>query len=279
MTAWPTPDLVQMSLSSGIRYFTLAFVVADTKGAPSWGGVVPLSQLAVDQIAAIRARGGDVIVSLGGANGQELAQVITDPSALATAYASVVSVTGCKRLDFDIEGGAVADPPSVTRRNQALALLQKSDPSIIISYCLPVMQTGFTGDGMNILKGAAKAGVILERVAGMQMDYGGNVADMGAASIASTRAMKTQLSTIAAYASTPVSPIVMLGENDVPNEVFDLAAAAKLLAFASSTSYIKSLHFWSMARDTQGQLGVAADDGSGIVQQPWAFSKLLGGFH
>lgn len=41
------------------------------------------------QIREVRLRGGDVIVSFGGAAGQELAQVITDEAALVSGMQSI----------------------------------------------------------------------------------------------------------------------------------------------------------------------------------------------
>ncbi len=56
----------------------------------------------------MRALGGDVIVSFGGAANQEMAEVITDPVALQAAYQSIIDAYGLTHIDFDIEGAAVA---------------------------------------------------------------------------------------------------------------------------------------------------------------------------
>lgn len=274
VTLWPTPDLSKINSESGTKRFTLAFVVADSNKKPAWGGVAPLASLMIDQIAAIRSIGGDVTISFGGANGQELAQVIENVDDLVDAYASVVTATGVKRLDFDVEGGAVADRPSVVRRNSALVKLQKKTGAVI-GYCLPVLPTGVTADGLYVLQNAAQAGVALEKVTAMAMDYGGDNFDMGGAAIDAAKSVKKQLESIPAYAKTPVGICPMIGENDVPHEIFDLPAAEKLVAFAKSTSWVKSLHFWSVARDVSGQIGIAAANGSGIKQNPWDFSKIF----
>lgn len=47
-------------------------------------------QFFLDQIRALRAQGGDVIISFGGCNGEELASVITDVDELVAAYQLVV---------------------------------------------------------------------------------------------------------------------------------------------------------------------------------------------
>jgi hypothetical protein len=47
------------------------------------------------------------------------------------------------------------------------------------------------------------------------------------------------------------------------------------VAFAKDEPWVKSLHFWSVARDKTGQLGIAAANGSGIHQNPFDFSKIF----
>ena len=128
MTLYPTYNLTTAMQQGGIKDFTLAFVVADPNGQPAWGGYAAYdvtgttfsSQLQV-QIAAVRAAGGNVMVSFGGASGQELAQVITSVPALTSAYQTVVNTYNLNVLDFDIEGAAVADQASIDRRSQASA--------------------------------------------------------------------------------------------------------------------------------------------------------------
>jgi hypothetical protein len=84
----------------GQKYFTLAFIIARQEGRgkevkylkePSWDGRVPIDQnLYLDQIEAIRKRGGDVIMSFGGEAGRELAIVEEDPVALEKDYQSII---------------------------------------------------------------------------------------------------------------------------------------------------------------------------------------------
>ena len=74
MTLEPTFDLVGTAQTQGVKYFNLAFVVADPANKPAWGGYSSYevgggtfdSQLK-SQLAALRGLGGDVAVSFGGA--------------------------------------------------------------------------------------------------------------------------------------------------------------------------------------------------------------------
>ena len=168
--AFPTPDLVAVAKDSGLEFFTMAFIVASRDNRPAWGGTIPLdTQYLLDQVRQIRGAGGDVVVSFGGANGVELAQAIEDVDVLVRAYGDVIDMYSLVRVDFDIEGGAVADEASVDRRNRALAQVQKLYPKIQITYCLPVLPTGLTPDGEAVLVNAHKHGVKLAGIHGMSM--------------------------------------------------------------------------------------------------------------
>ena len=130
---------------TGQKYFTLAFVVSDPHGNPSWGGVTAMEDnWFLDQINYIRGVGGDVIISFGGANGTELALAIDNVADLQTAYQSVIDRYDLKWVDFDIEGLAVGHRDSIDRRNKAVTGLQAANPNLKIAYCLPVLPQGLT---------------------------------------------------------------------------------------------------------------------------------------
>lgn len=74
----------------------------------------------MDEIDALRQKGGDVIISFGGANGTELAMCHNDVHALQAAYQSVIDQYRVTWVDFDIEGWAVGDRPSIDLRNKAI---------------------------------------------------------------------------------------------------------------------------------------------------------------
>src|SRR5437762_3817581 len=120
----------------GLKYYTLAFIIARQEGSgndvkyfkePSWDGRVPMEKnLYLDQIEAIRKRGGDVIMSFGGEAGRELAIVEEDPAPLLAAYQSIIDRYHFTWLDFDIEGTNLSKNPQASeRRNAVLAEPQK----------------------------------------------------------------------------------------------------------------------------------------------------------
>src|SRR3954452_13275577 len=171
MGAWPTPSLTTMVTSGNLKNVTLAFITASACKAMWFNAYDPRQAWGLDQINAVRARGGDVKISFGGATGIELAQACGSVAALQAEYQAVVSAYHLKYIDLDIEGSATADPASVARRSQALAALQRANPGLRVSFTLPVLPEGLTADGLNVIRSARDAGVTVDLVNVMAMDY------------------------------------------------------------------------------------------------------------
>lgn len=302
MGLYPTYDLVSAARAQSVKYFTLAFIVADADKQPSWGGY---REYAVNdgefdtqvraQIAGVRALGGDVMVSFGGAANQELAEVITDMVALKDAYRKVVDAYGLTRVDFDIEGAAVANRASVDRRSQALAALQSdlaaAGRPLEIWYTLPVLPSGLTADGLYILQSAKKYGLNIGGVNIMTMDYGDGAAPnpqgrMGDYAIQAATSLFNQLKGLFGTAKTDaqlwklVGVTPMIGLNDVTTEVFDQSAARQLLAFARQMG-ISRISIWSLNRDQanrSGRINYVENTSSSIPQSTYEFSTIFGAF-
>ena len=80
------------------------------------------------QIDELRAQGGDVRISFGGASGSELGLACGSADELAAAYGKVIDAFELTKADFDIEGAALPDTAANTRRAQAIARLQENAP-------------------------------------------------------------------------------------------------------------------------------------------------------
>lgn len=300
MTLYPMYDLVTAAKTTGVKNFSLAFITADSSGKPAWGGY---SSYGVDgsafdtavrqQITSLRAMGGDVMVSFGGAAGQELAQVVTNVTTLKNAYATVINAYNLTHIDFDIEGAAGADKVSIDRRSQAIAAVQKdmaaAGKPLEVWFTLPVLPTGLTADGLYSLQSALKYGVQIGGVNVMAMDYGDYAApnpsgQMGTYAIQSGTSLFNQLRTL--YGSTPtdaqlwsmVGVTPMIGVNDVTSEVFDLSAAQQLTSWAKQKG-VGRLAMWSMNRDQPppggSALTYANATNSSILQKPYDFAKTF----
>lgn len=301
MALWPVPDLSAIAASRGTSLLTLGFLQASGSGQLGWGG---LDALAIspsnsnEQALAIRASiqafqqaGGDVMISLGGMNGSSLAQVGArsgmNASTLAARYGEVVSQFQLNRLDFDIEGAALADDAATALHSEALALLQQQNPHLEVWYTLPVLPTGLTADGLDLVRTALAAGVKLDGVNVMAMDYGESAAPtsgpnaqtMGAYAIAAAEATKGQLDALFAqfdkgFSWNMVGVTPMIGVNDITSEVFTLADAQLLEDFARSKG-LGMLSMWSIARDNPGSLGSASATASGLDASAGSFSAIF----
>lgn len=302
MTLYPTYNLVTAMQTAGIKYFTLAFITADSNNAPAWGGYSTyevnggsFDQSIRAQISQVRQLGGDVSVSFGGAAGLELAQAITNVNTLTAAYQQVITAYGLTHIDFDIEGAAVADTASIDRRSQAIAALQQaataSGKTLYVSFTLPVLPTGLDADGLYVLQSALKYGVKMTTVNIMTMDFGDSTApnpagQMGTYAIDSAQSTHTQLQSL--YGTTQTSSQLwemigvtpMIGVNDQSDEVFGFSDASQLLAFAQSVG-MGEIGIWSLARDKQDPAGVltyAEPTSSSLVQSPYEFSDIFNAF-
>ena len=271
--------LAQLASSANVKSFSLAFVTSTGCKASWFNAFDPRSKQFADQIDAVRAAGGDVKVSFGGATGIELAQACTDVKALQAEYQAVVSAYNLKYIDLDIEGAASADGASIARRSTALAALQKANPGLKISLTLPVLPEGLTNDGLNVIRSAKSAGVDLDLVNIMAMDYGRAAQDYGDLAIQAVKSTKDQIKSIylnsdaAAFKMVGVTP--MLGKND-DQGTFAQSDARDLVNFANA-NHIGFVSFWELNRDKNACTG-ALFQCTNVTQTPFEFSKIFAGF-
>ncbi|WP_175921909.1 chitinase [Burkholderia latens] len=297
VTLYPTPLVDRIGVQQGIQQFTLAFVVAGSGCAPSWGGVQPIGNGASGDllaslsasIASYRAKGGEIAVSFGGANGTPLMQACSTVPALKTAYQTVIDTYGLTHVDFDIEGASQQDSAAVARNFQAVAQLQSDyaakGKALHVTLTLPTMPTGLTQDGVNVVNAAIANKVALDAVNLMTMDYGPANIDMGAAAISAAQALYAQLDTAFNSTGQPktgaqlwqmVGVTPMIGMNDVQGETFTLANAQSVLNAAVNNGY-GFFGNWSIGRDQPcpNDGAYVAPTCSGIAQQPYAFASIF----
>ncbi|MBT2428623.1 cellulose binding domain-containing protein [Streptomyces sp. ISL-112] len=282
----PAYDLLDTAAKTGVNEFHLAFITSGGSCAPLWGGVTGLGDDQVaQQIGALRAQGGDVRVSFGGAAGAELALNCSSPAELAAAYGKVVDAYQLTKVDFDIEGAALPDAAANTRRAQAIAQLQKKYPDLDVAFTLPVMPEGLTQPGIDLLADARKNGVRVDAVNIMAMDYGPAYSDdMGEYAIQAATATQAQikgvlgLSEAAAWKAVAITP--MIGVNDVVTEIFTVEDARQVVKFAQEKG-VGRLAMWSGTRDKAcpgGPKPAADATCSSIDQEPLAFTKAFAAY-
>lgn len=286
LTLTPEFDLAATSGASGVKDYNLAFITDGGGCTPKWGAVTDLSDATMaKRIAAVRAEGGDVRASFGGAINAELATTCSSVGALADAYGKVIDTYKLTKVDFDIEGATLGNTAANTLRAKAIAELQAKRPGLNVSFTLPVMPEGLTQDGVNILTNAKANGARVDTVNIMTMDYGTQyTGDMGTYAEQAATATQAQvksalgLSDTAAWHALAVTP--MLGVNDVAPETFTVGDATQLVAFAKSKG-IAWISMWSVNRDKAcpgGPKSVPDNNCSSIDQGDFAFSKAFGAY-
>lgn len=282
MSLSSSQNLVEIVDAAGLSAVTLAFVLSSGTDTLGWGGIgtiaadtLPNGTTILSQIETLQARGVEVTISLGGANGQEGALTFSSAEALAAAYQEIIDRYHVTRLDFDIEGSAIANDAANALRNEALALLQAANPELEISFTLPVLTVGLTQDGIDLLTAAMAAGVEIAAVNIMAMDYGEyyDTGDMGNDAISAALATLAQMETIGL--DSPLVITVMIGINDVTSEVFTLEDAEQLVAFAQANDSVAGISMWSLSRDNGSATGYVSPTGSGLVQDSYAFAEIL----
>ncbi|MFD5464027.1 carbohydrate binding domain-containing protein [Kitasatospora sp. NPDC127059] len=277
MGAWPTPSMPDMAKAGGVKGYTMGFVTGVGCKASWFNAYDPRTGWAKDQVDALRAAGGDVKLSFGGASGTELAAACTSVDSLFNEYDAVVNAYNLRYVDYDIEGAAIADTASNDRRSAALAKLQQAHPGLKVSLTLPVLPEGLTSDGVAVVKSARDAGVDLDLVNVMAMDYYRSGSDYGNAAVQAAQATFGQLKALypaktdaRLWAMVGVTP--MIGEND-DHQIYNQAAAQQLVTFAKQ-NHLGLLAFWDATRDANACTGSLAKC-TNIPQQPYEFAKVF----
>jgi chitinase len=282
---WGNPQPpTQVMAATGVRDFTLAFMLSKGVCNPEWDGSRPLLG-GVDQstIQAIRAAGGDVAVSFGGWSGKKLGTSCKTVAALAGAYQKVITAYSLPAIDIDIEHTEMSNKAVRLRVVGALAVVQQADPGLEISITFGCDETGPDKQGLSLIADAAAIGFQPTAWTVMPFDFGAPVSNMGATSVAAARGLDTalvsayHLSPAAAYQHVGIS--TMNGVTDESDETVSTADFDTMLAFAQA-NHLARFTFWSVNRDRQCPAGAGPSDScSGVTQAPYAFTSIIAGYH
>ncbi len=302
VTATPTYEF-ETAATEAEKHAVLSFVVASDAHTcePNWGThyTLPAAQNDLDldrRIARLRQAGGDVVVSFGGLLNTDLSVACDTSKDLAAALSTVIDRYDLTTIDLDIEGDALSDTAARTRRAEAVAQLQKASKAagktpLQVWLTLPVAPDGMTTDGVAAVQAFLDAGATIAGVNAMTMNFTGTAAanDLAAVAIASLEDTHRQLMAIYANAGTPmgsqtawrmVGATPMIGQNDVATEVFTIADATKVNAFAIKQG-LGRVSMWSSNRDrtcssAYVDLTTVSDSCSGIDQGDETFTATLG---
>ena len=269
--------------SAGLHGVTLAFMTASSCAA-GWGGLggnlptdnFPNGDTVTNQVNQMHSQGVNVAVSFGGADGVDPSAYCSSASQLQSVFQQVVNQYHPSRMDFDIEGGSQDNHPWNTLRAQALNGLRSANPGLIISYTLPVLNSGLTSDGLTPINDSKSVGFTPDIVNVMTMDFGSCCDNGGAMDQASEGAASSTHNQVGG--TIGITP--MIGQNDTGGEIFTLQDASNVVNWANGQSYVGLMAFWSLARDNGGCSGqtFASATCSGVSQSTWQFSHTFESF-
>jgi Glycosyl hydrolases family 18 len=279
----PYNNVPSMAASAGLKYVTLAFIIANgssCKAAWDDDTLITSENTYAGYIQSLRNAGGDGIISFGGESGDELADVCTTTSSLEAQYQAVITKYNITRLDFDIEyddGNAINNTAAIDRRNQVLATLQQSNPNLIVSYTLPVDPSGLEDNAIYVLTSALNHGVNVSTVNIMTMDYG-TPGEEGTFVVNSSNNTITQLQQIGMNAKLGITP--MIGYNDptpgdTQTEILSLADAQTVVNYANGNSNVGLISFWALERDQSCPGEGTQDTCSGLSQSAYQFTNIF----
>ncbi len=259
------------------KHYTLAFIIADKQNNPAWDGRWPMDENRyADQIAEIRKRGGDCIISFGGEAGKELALVEPDVDKLQAMYQAILDRYHFTWLDFDIEGKAMKDHDANHRRNTVIKNLQAKNPALIISFTVPVDPDGMNAESIKMMTDAAAQGVKIHSANVMTMFFGPKFnKTMTMMQMCTASANKAHEQTTAIDPGIQIGLCPMIGHNEDMHEDFTVDDANKLADWASKTPWVCSCSFWCSNRDATMAKHKDGNTDSGVEQKPWDFTKAF----
>lgn len=279
------PQIAAQAQAAQAKLIDLSFIVDQGECQPGWDGAGAYTNpVVVAQAQAVRAAGGQVAIAFGGAQSKELATGCESVGSLVSAYQKVIDAYGATDVDMDVEGATLNDTAATHRRDLALRQLQDAASAhgqqLRVTFTLPTDQDGPSRRVAALLADAVAAGVRIDAVNVMAMDFGSPIADLtepirSAATGAQALLKRTWPSLSDAAAWQLLGLTVMIGKNDDPGETLSLRDAQTITSFVHDKG-IGRLGFWSVGRDRKcGSGQSAAYSCSGVAQQEYAFGHTF----
>ena len=292
MTLAGRSTLTQIATKTGANALHLAFAIPKSNDSCSlaWDGTTALTKYASEIKEAV-SDGVEVIVSSGGASGGEVAQACGDAADTQAQLQQVLDL-GVRYLDFDVEDAngdnRTADADANKARAEAIVALQKKYSDLKVSFTLaaaaPTATTVDSGAASTApWVAAVDAGVTIDRINLMTMNFGGTIApnNMGAVAIAAATGLHSQIETIQGVESDEAWSMVgmtpMIGVNDTKDEIFSLANAKTVANFVTKND-VGMLSYWAAGRDQQCGADVTTQPVakcSGVSQSAYAFASVF----
>ncbi|GIH28992.1 chitinase [Acrocarpospora phusangensis] len=274
------PNAATVMSQTGVRSFTMAFILSGGGCVPRWDGSRPLTG-GTDQstINAIKAAGGSVQVSFGGWSGNKLGPNCSTPAAYAGAVQQVINAVGPAVVDFDIENTDEFSNYTVQDRIlNGLKIVKQNNPNVKIAVTIGTGLNGPTGDGIRLINQARALNVPIDNYTIMPFNFGGH-GNMYQATVNASEGLKNALKAAwgwtdaQAYARMGISG--MNGSSD-QGEITTTGTWTQIRDWARSKG-LSRFAFWSVNRDRPCSGGLN-DTCSGTPQANWDFTRITAGF-
>ncbi|MGW7203712.1 carbohydrate binding domain-containing protein [Streptomyces sp. NPDC054837] len=275
------PSATSVMSSTGIKWYTMAFILSSGGCNPAWDGSRPLTG-GNDQsvINSIRSAGGDIVPSIGGWSGNKLGPNCSTAEALAGAYQKVIDAYGLKAIDVDIENTDEFENATVQDRIlNALKIVKANNPGLRTVLTFGTSTTGPTYWGNRLIEQAKALNAGIDVFTIMPFDFGSG-SDMYGSTVNATEGLKTKLkSTFGWDDATAYAHIGISGMNGLSDqqELTSTATWTSIRDWANS-HHIARLAFWSVNRDRPCPGGGVVSNCSGISQSNWQFTSITAGF-
>jgi hypothetical protein len=274
----PIPNPVSVMKSTGVKSFTLAFVLSDGGCNPKWDGSRSLTGSDATMIDSIRGAGGDVVPSFGGWAGTKLGEKCSSASALAGAYQKVIDAYRLGAIDIDIENTEFTTPAVQDRVLDALKIVKQKNPGIRIVVTMTTATSGPEATGQRLIRQAEAIGTDVDVWSIMPFNFSGG-GDMAAHTESAAEGLKNQLKSVfgltddQAYRRTGISS--MNGKTEA-GETVTLADFKTIAAYAAR-HHLARLTFWALNRDRGDCGSTSTDSCSGIPQDTYDFTEVVAG--
>ncbi|MFD0202033.1 MULTISPECIES: cellulose binding domain-containing protein [Saccharothrix] len=278
---WGNPPAPATIMSTtGVKWFTMAFVLSSGGCNPAWDGIRPLTGgIDAQAIQQIRAAGGDVVPSFGGWSGNKLGPNCSTPQALAGAYQQVINAYGLKAIDIDIENTDEFENAAVQDRIlEALKIVKANNPGIQTIVTFGTTTTGPNSWGNRLIERAAAIGAGIDVFTIMPFDFGSS--NIGTDTINATTALKNKLKAAFGWSDAEAFRHVGIsGMNGLSDqrEVTTTQTWTQLRDWAKSNG-LGRFSFWAVNRDRGECDGQVSSNCSGIPQADWEFTRITAGF-
>jgi hypothetical protein len=273
------PNATDVMSQTGVKSFTMAFMLASGGCNPSWDSQRPLTGGVDEQtINSIKGAGGSVEISFGGWSGNKLGSNCGSSEEYAGAVQQVIDAYHPIAVDFDIENSDEFENEAVQDKILGgLKIINENNPDTAVVITFGTGTTGPTYYGNRLITQAKALGVDIDAWTIMPFDFGGG-ADMYGSTVSASEGLKEALKSAngwddaTAYGHMGISG--MNGMSD-QSEVTTPDTWQRITDYANQNGLAR-LAFWSVNRDHG--CAAANESCSGVDQGDFEFTQITAGF-